>query len=180
MAGASTYTITNQLDDREARWFAIYTPHRREKIVDKRLRERGIHSYVPVLRYTRHYTRKVRHVELPLINGYVFAKITRSLYVPVLETPDVINFVKFNKNLIAIPDAEIKLLQRIVGEDIELEAQAIQAFQPGDQVEIIGGNLTGIKGTLLKKHGKNFMVELSTLGFALYMEIDPTLLEKAR
>lgn len=178
MAVSSTSTASNQLDVCEARWFAIYTPHRREKLVDKRLKDQGITSYVPLLRFTRRYLRKVRHVELPLINGYVFTKITRSHYVPVLETPDVINFVKFNKNLLAIPDAEIKLLQRIVGEGIEVETTPISAFQPGDQVEIIAGNLTGIKGKFLKKQGKNFIVELSNMGFALHIEVDPALLDK--
>lgn len=178
MAASQTYQVTNQLDSCEARWFALYTPHRREKLVDKRLKEQGIISYVPLLRYTRRYSRKVRQVELPLINGYVFAKITRNHYVPVLETPDVINFVKFNKNLIAIPDAEIKLLQRIVGEGIDIETSPITSFLPGDQVEIIAGNLTGIKGKFLKKQGKNFIVELVNMGFALLMEVDPSLLEK--
>lgn len=168
------------IDEQEARWFAVYTMHKREKLVVQRLQERGITGYVPLLLYTRRYQRKIRQVELPLINGYVFAKITRKEYVPVLETADVFNFVKFNKQLIAIPEVEIKTLQRITGEGIEIEAQSLDQWMPGDAVEVIAGNLTGLRGKLVGKGNKNFVVELHTLGYALHMEIDPKALLRLR
>ena len=170
--------ITNQLDEQEARWFAVYTACKREKLVAKRLAENAIEAYLPLLKYIRRYERKVRTVELPLISGYIFVKITKKEYVPVLETPDVVNFVKFARSLIAIPEAEIKIIQRIVGEGADVEVHPSE-FCTGDEVEIIGGKLTGLRGKLLNgQENKNLLIELTHTGLSLRMYIAPGLLMK--
>ncbi|MCB0571202.1 MAG: UpxY family transcription antiterminator [Phaeodactylibacter sp.] len=168
----------DHLHPQEARWFAVYTRYKREKMVAARLREKGIECYLPLQQLTRRYTRKVKVVELPLISCYIFARINRQEYVPVLETPDVVQFVRFRRNLIAIPEAEIDILRRVVGEGMEVQAEPRQ-FRPGDEVEIIGGQLTGLKGVLLEQRSdKNFLIELENLGYSLLMQIDPALLHR--
>ncbi|NUO00523.1 MAG: UpxY family transcription antiterminator [Saprospiraceae bacterium] len=177
---ATQIHTTNQLDEQEARWFAVYTAYKREKLVSKRLADRSIEAYLPLLEYTRRYERKVRSVELPLISGYIFVKITRKEYVPVLETPDVVNFVKFARNLIAIPESEIKIIQRIVGEVSDVEVRTNE-FCEGDEVEIIGGKLTGLRGKLLEgQENKNLLIELTHTGLSLRMYIAPGLLMKVQ
>ena len=80
----------NQLHDTEARWFAVYTRYKREKIVRKQLSDKGIECYLPLQQFTRHYTRKVKQVQLPLISCYIFVKICKPEYIKVLETPEVV------------------------------------------------------------------------------------------
>lgn len=176
----ATLQYENHLDATEARWFAVYARYKREKMVAQRLQEKGIECYLPLQRLTRRYTRKVKHVELPLISGYLFTRITRTEYVRVLETQDVVQFVRFSRNLISIPEREIETIRRVVGEDIEIEVES-SSFQPGDAVEIIGGQLTGLKGILIERRsGKNFVVELESLGYSLLMQVDPALLHRIR
>lgn len=166
----------NHLDESEPRWFAVYTKYKREKLVQKRLQEKGIHAYLPTQRLTRRYERKVKTVELPLISCYVFTRITRQNYVPVLDTTDVLQFVKFSQNLIAIPEREIQLLQRIAADGIGVEATA-PSMLVGEEVEIVAGNLAGIRGILLEKERKkSFVVELRAIGCSLRIHIDPTML----
>lgn len=168
----------NHLSDTEARWFAVYTKFRREKLVRKRLRERGIEVYLPLQSKTHKYQRKIKHVELPLINCYIFTKITKQEYIPVLETPDVVYFVRIAKDLIAIPDSEIETMKRVVGEGKDIEVQE-GSYQMGDEVEIIGGNLTGLKGWLVStENEKNLVIELENLGYSLRMTVEPNLLRK--
>ena len=170
----------NHLHATEARWFAVYARYKREKLVAQRLQEKGIECYLPLQRLTRYYTRKVKQVELPLISGYLFTRITRPEYVPVLETQDVVQFVRFSRNLISIPEQEINIIRRVVGEDIDVEVEQ-GTFVPGDAVEIIGGQLTGLKGTLLERRSdKNFVIELESLGYNLLMQVDPVLLRRVR
>ena len=170
----------NHLDLNEPRWFAVYTRFKREKTVTKELLSKGIETYLPLLHVSRHYTRKVKHVELPLINCYVFTKITKQSYVPVLETNDVVKFVKFSKNLISIPEAEIDLMRRVTGERIPIDVEERVAYQPGDEVEIVSGNLTGLKGKLLRTGKKNFLINLKYVGCALRMEVSPSILRKVK
>lgn len=167
-----------ELDEVEARWFAVYTKFKREKQVLKQLSERGIETYLPLQSYTRRYTRKIKHVEIPLISCYIFTKIIKQDYIPVLETPDVVNFVKFSKSLIAIPNQEMDIMRRVVGEQMEIDVQP-SSYQVGDEVEIIGGNLTGLKGYLLNTESdKNFVIELENLGYSLRMSVKPEMLLK--
>ena len=168
---AAVSACENHLHESEARWFAVYTRYKREKQVAKHLQQKGIEHYLPLQRLTRRYDRKVKQVELPLINCYIFVRIVKSEYVPVLETQDVLQFVKFSRNLISIPPAEIDLLRRVVGELEEFEVNPA-AYHPGDQVEVIGGQLTGLKGTLIEKRGQHrLIVALETLGYELNMEV---------
>lgn len=169
----------NHLDDFEPRWFAVYTRYKREKLVQKRLQEQGVHAYLPLHHLTRRYERKVKTVELPLISCYIFTRITKKQYVPVLNTADVLHFVKFSQNLIAIPDREIRLLQRITGERIEVEAEP-KSLVVGEEVEIVGGSLAGVQGILMQKdQRKNFVVELTSIGYSLRIYVEPGMLKKA-
>ena len=79
-----------------------------------------------------------RIVELPLISCYVFVRIIHAEYVKVLETENVINYVKFGKDIIPIPEQEINTLKQVVG-DMEADVIAEPKFYKGDEVEVITG-----------------------------------------
>lgn len=168
----------NHLDENEARWFAVYTKFKREKFICARLEKKGITTYLPIIHLTRNYASKSKKVALPLFNCYLFVKITKKDYVRVLETQDVLRFVSFSRNLISIPQCEIDLVRRVVGEKMITKVEALN-FYSGDDVEIISGNLTGIKGKLIKKEGKQqFLVALSSIGIGMEWQIDEKLLRK--
>lgn len=168
----------NHLHETEYRWFAIYTRYKREKIVLKALQTLGVEAYLPLQKVTRVYTRKVKKLEIPLINCYLFVKIVKANYIPVLEIPEVVRFVRVHKSLIAIPEVEINILRRVAGELDAVESEPL-GYRPGDQVEIIGGNLTGIKGKLVHIQAKDkVVVDLDTIGYSLIMEIDTKWLRK--
>ncbi|MEL6635824.1 MAG: UpxY family transcription antiterminator [Bacteroidota bacterium] len=171
-------TYENHLDEREARWFAIYTPYKREKMVCRQLQKKGVRAYLPIQTLVRRYTRKIRKVELPLISCYVFVQITKTEYVRVLETEHVLGFVKFAGNLIAIPEEEIDLLKQVLGEGMEVNVEK-QSYHEGDTVEVASGNLVGTRGRLCAIQGKKqFLVDLEFLGYTLQINIDPKLLRK--
>ena len=170
-------TYENHLDPKEAKWFAVYTAYKREKIVCRQLNRKGVTAYLPVQKLVRRYTRKIRTVELPLIRCYIFVKITQKEYVKVLETEQVLGFVNFSKNLIAIPEWEMELMKRVLGEGIEVNAEK-REFYEGDTVEVVSGNLHGLRGKLCSIKGKKlFLVDLDYLGYTLQMTIDPILLK---
>ncbi|MEM9991908.1 MAG: UpxY family transcription antiterminator [Bacteroidota bacterium] len=178
MAAKKAATYENHLHEEQARWFAVHTQYKREKLVQKALAKQGITAYLPLRKFTRHYTRKVKTVELPLISCYVFVKITKASYLKVLQTEYVLEFVKFSRNLIAIPESEMEIMRRVIGEAELIDVQP-QGYQVGDQVEIIGGELTGLKGKLVEVEGKKRMViALERLGYMLYIQVAPELLHK--
>lgn len=169
----------NHLHNTESRWFAVYTRYKSEKVVERLLSQKKIECYLPLQKVTRRYTRKIKTHDIPLISCYIFVKITKHEYVPVLETENVVKFIRFAKNLLSIPEAEIAILKRITGEgEFEVAAEP-GIFHEGDEVEIIGGKLTGIRGRLVEKQGKKHMVvELENVGYSLRMDVDISLLRK--
>ena len=171
-------TFEDHLHDTEVRWFAVYTKFKCEKVAFKHLQAKGIHAYLPIQKVTKRYTRKVKHLELPLISCYVFVKVAKPHYIPILETEHILEFVKIGRNLIAIPEKEIDILKRIVGEGTPFEIE-LTRYQVGDRVEIIAGGLTGMAGTLVNIQGeKRFIVELETLGYSLNLQVEPQVLRK--
>lgn len=175
---SETNTYQNlQLSQDEYKWFAIYTKFKREKMVAKQLIEKGIETYLPLNTFKRYYTRKIKTVQIPLISCYVFVKIIKSEYMTVLETQDVVKFLKFSNDLLAIPEREIKIIRAITGQNMEVETSI---FKPelGDEVEIGFGNLYGLRGKLVDLHnGKNVVIELEQMGLSMRIHIDPQYLK---
>lgn len=176
----TTSNPENHLHQTEARWFAIYTRYKREKVVYDELTQKGIDVFLPLQKILRKYGRKKRWVELPLFNCYVFVKITKANYVPVLSVEGVTKFIRFSQNLISIPQEEIQMIKRIIGSEILIEAEE-GFYQSGDEVGIIAGNLSGMKGELIEVQGKNkVLIELSHLGYTLKIELPSSYLRRLK
>ena len=171
-------TFEDHLHPTEAKWFAVYTRYKSEKVVKKLLDNKEIENYLPIQKVTRRYERKIKHLEIPLINCYIFVKIRKPEYVPVLETENVLKFVRIARNLLSIPEGEIETMRLVVGEGENIEVHE-GALNEGDRVEVVGGRLTGIKGRLVEKQGKKQMiVALESVGYSLKMNIDVALLRR--
>lgn len=162
-------------------WFAIKTKYKTEKYVVDQLKRKGIEAYVPLIQVTKRYDRKIKKLDLPLIHCYAFVHIELAEKIKVLQTEHVFSFVGQGGKMESIPEEEINLLKRIVGEyEGAINASSLD-WQPGTPVEIVSGSLTGISGKLVSKSGKNnFIVELSSIGVQLHMEIDKKLLRKQK
>ena len=154
-------------------WYALYVRFKSEKQVQKQLSAQGIDAYVPLLRRTKRYTRKIKHYEIPLIGCYVFVRIYPNQHALALQAPHVMGYVRQAKEKARIPDNEIDLLKQITGELYPLELVQTH-YDTGDWVEIIQGQLTGLKGRIIRTLGKQGMlIELEHIGIALRLEVDP-------
>lgn len=159
-------------------WYAVITKFKCEKYVTASLQRKGMEAYVPLLRKTKRYTRKIKTYEIPMISCYAFVRITPSEKVSVLEVPYVHNFVRFDGKIVPVPEHEMQMMRRVVGEisDVIVEPRY---WKEGDKVEVIAGNLTGIQGTLIEQNGKHeFVIELETLGYQLRMVVDRSVLRR--
>ncbi len=170
------------MDKGKREWYAIRTKYKAEKHVANNLLKKGIEAYVPLLHVTKRYVRKVKKLQLPLINCYVFVCISKGERVKVLETEYVSRFVsQSNSHLEAIPEEEIKILKRVVGDfQGEIESNPIE-WEEGSHVEVVTGNLVGTKGILIKRHNKHqFVIRLYSIGQELRLMIDPANLRKIK
>ncbi len=169
--------IENHLSEEESKWFAVYVRYKREKIVEKDLKKKKIEVYLPINNTVRKWKSKTKKVSLPLIPCYLFVKIRKEEYVKVLENENVVTFVKFSDNLISIPASEIELLRKITGEFKGVEL-AKSELKLGDEVEIVGGAMTGLRGRLVSGEKRKLLIEFNNIAYNLVIEVEGSLVQK--
>lgn len=157
----------------EQRWYAVHTKYKCEKYVVNALTKKSVEAYTPTLKTITQYERKTVRRELPLINCYVFVRVNKEEFVKVLQTEYVYAFLKIGREINPIKQEEIDILKRVTGELNDISVSE-KEYVEGMSVEVIAGNLTGIKGKLIEKQGKhNFLVELDSIAYQLKINIDP-------
>ena len=155
----------------DEKWYAVRTKFRSEKYVVEGLNLQGVTGYIPLLKKVKQYSKKKKEHFIPLIHCYVFVKVSSKNYKKIYSINGVFDFVRIGGRMIPIPDDEIILMQRIVGERFDLRADVLTPVE-GAPVEILAGSLTGLRGTLVKQANNNeFVVKLDHVGMNLYMNV---------
>lgn len=163
----------------EKQWYVVLTGSRKEKFVVDLLRRKQIECYLPLVKRTRRYASRIKSHEVPLISCYVFVQINTDARISVLETEYVYKFVSFGNKIAQIPVHEMELMRQIVGAYDNVELADKQEFAKGQQVELIAGELTGIKGTVIEERGnKKYLVKIESLDLHLTWLIKTSHLRK--
>lgn len=153
-------------------WYVVYTRSRAEKKVLIELDQQGIESFVPLQKKLRQWKDRKKWVEMPLIPGYCFVHISRKEYDRVLQTNNVISFIRFEGQAAIVPDAQIAALKQMLKQfDFEITVSS-ENFQPGKKVEVIEGPLIGLRGELLEARGKHkFILRITQINSTFSVEI---------
>jgi transcription antitermination factor NusG len=165
-------------DTAQRLWFAVYVKSRSEKKVTEALLSRNIEAYAPVIKTMRQWSDRKKMVELPLLNGYVFVKITGGEKDLVLQTKGVVNYVRSEGKVAVIRDEEIDRLRQLVELGYQLEAHAInRKYKEGDKVKISSGALRGIEGYVVDAaEGKQIEVLLESIGQCIRVRVPKEIL----
>jgi len=139
-------------------WFAVYTRPRHEQKVDRQLRERGITSFLPVVRETHRWSDRLKAIDAPMFPCYLFVRIntvTRAR-TTVLGVPGVAGFVGVRGAPLPIPSSEIEALQRLVANRMDCQPHFV--VTTGRRVRILGGCLDGVEGHVVRYDGDDRLV----------------------
>ena len=149
-------------------WFAVLTRNRCEKAVQRLLAMQQITHYLPIISLPRLHGTRRRIVNCPLIPGYIFVQITLRNYVQVLQTDNVVDFVRFGMELIPIPEEEIDIMRKFCTNVHHEIMVGRPTYATGDMVQVVDGPLKGVVGKLMTVRGKkNLVVELKNVGYSL-------------
>lgn len=161
-----------------AKWVAVYTVARSEKQVLKRFEMQGFEAYLPIVEVKRHWSDRIKLVQVPLFNSYVFVKIKKNELISIRNTQGVVYVVSFKNETAVIPDSEIESIQRLVAEKQEIFVEETRQLRKGATVRIVEGPFAGMEGTLVDncKNG-NFAVRIDAIGLSLVTHIDRLMLE---
>jgi transcription antitermination factor NusG len=131
-------------------WYALHIASNRERKVQEQLQFQGWEEltpfWIPDPKRISRFTKKP--IERALFPGYVFARFDPSSYTPILRIPGVIQVLTVEKAPAPIAESDITNIRRLLAapELLSPTNRATPNLQQGDNVEVIHGPLTGLKG----------------------------------
>jgi transcription antitermination factor NusG len=162
----------------DEKWYALYTRPRAEKLVNQRLSEEGIETFLPLQKVIRKWSDRKKVIEKPLLSSYIFVKTSRKHFPVVYKTNGVVKFISFEGQPVSIPQKQIDNLRLIVNSDAEIEVSS-EIFAPGDNVEVVNGALIGLTGELIRIGSKNrVVVRIDKLDQNIILKIPKAFLRK--
>ena len=110
-------------------------------------------------------------MEEPLFRSYIFVYITQKEYYKVLQTRGVVKYISFEGKAVPVPQQQIDAVKIYLSE-IDPVLNEDQVWEEGKEVEVMAGNLIGLKGILVKANGKNRVkVEIEVVSSAIILNI---------
>jgi transcription antitermination factor NusG len=137
-------------------WYALYTRPRFEKKVDSILKQKDLHSFLPVRSTIHHWSNGKRRIAEPLFPSYVFLHADLSERCLALQSYGVARFVSFGGQPARIPDEQIEDIYRILQHGYDPEPFC--RLNKGDMVEIVSGPLQGLRGIYVEDRGMRRLV----------------------
>lgn len=139
-------------------WYALHTRTRHEKMVEQRLQERGVQTFLPLVTEIHRWSDRKKKVQLPLFNGYVFAKLARSRAerLRVLSIDGVFCVVGSGGEGTPIPEEQIQTVRAVL--EGEMPWSGHPFLKVGQRVRVQGGALDGVEGILVDRCGDSTLV----------------------
>ena len=170
--------MVNELMVNEFRWYAVYTAPRAEKKVSERFAQEGIEHYLPIQTVKRRWSDRIKEVQVPVVNGYIFVRIPSTDYGKVTNVYGALAFIREGGRPVAIPDAQLDRLRFMVEHSEEPVEYTQESFEHGESIRICKGPLEGMLGELIELKGKNkVLIRLERFGCAI-TEVPMSFVEK--
>ena len=142
----------------EARWFAIRTRSRHEKLAARELDAQGIRVFLPLITSVRQWSDRRTEVELPLFPGYAFVRVAyfSNERVQVLRASGVVSFVGPGASATSIPEEQIETIRTLLLRKVPVKDHPF--LKVGQRIRVRGGALSGVEGILVAVNGSRSLV----------------------
>lgn len=142
----------------EMRWYALHTRARHERVVETRLREQGMETFLPIVEEVHRWSDRKKKVEVPLFSCYVFLRcaLRAEDRTMVHRVDSVLGFVGVRGAGVPIPDEQIESIRTVLSQATPWRAHPF--LQAGQRVRVRGGALDGVEGVFLSENGDHSLV----------------------
>ena len=147
-------------------WYVLYTSPRAEKQVQERISAQGIESWLPLHRSPRVWSDRIKMVDIPLFNSYVFVKCTEIKLRDLLRVYGVSRIVYYDGKPAIIRQKEIDAIKDFLTQATEKQLVV------GDDVEILSGAMKNVSGKVRKVKGSHLVLFLEQLGATVSVNLD--------
>lgn len=150
----------------DTNWYVLYTSPRAEKQVQARIEALGIECWLPLHRSPRVWSDRVKMVDIPLFNSYLFVHCTDPVLRGLTQVYGVSRIVFYNRKPAVVRQSEIDAIKEF------LEKAATHQLVPGDEVEILCGAMKSISGKVKKIKKNHLVLFLEQLGATVCVNLD--------
>lgn len=173
--------MTKQSDNsNERRWLAAYVRMHHEKKVRDRLQAMGITTFLPLQTEVRQWSDRKKKVDRVLIPMMIFVYVNRVEQLQVLQLPAVMRYLvlRGESGPTQIPEAQMEAFRFMVDHSETPVSFNECTFQPGEQVRVVRGPLTGLTGELLTVGDQSsIVIRINRLGCAS-VEMNLSMIER--
>lgn len=158
--------------DQDARWYAIRTRSRHEKVAANELAQRGIQVFLPLVSSVRQWSDRKTEVELPLFPGYAFVRVAyfSGDRVRVLQATGVAGFVGSNPSGAPIPDEQLEAVKTLLLNKVAVTEHPF--LKVGQRIRVKGGSLHGVEGMLVAVNGlRNLVISVEPIQRSLSINL---------
>ena len=128
-------------------WFVLYTRPNFEKIIDKKLKELGFNTYLPLQKELRHWHDRKVWIETPLLRSYIFIKTSLKKKDRVFRVNGIVNYISFSSQMAILSEEEIDRIKQLCLYQGKISIE-FEQLDVGSKVEICDGALKGLRGLL--------------------------------
>jgi transcription antitermination factor NusG len=157
-------------------WFAVHVRTRHETAIASFLEAKGYEQFVPLYKFKKRWSDRIKVLEAPLFPGYLFCRFDPQFRLPILKTPGVIQIIGYNRIPTPIDETEISAIQTVI--ESGMQTQPWPFLEVGEHVRIGSGSLRGLDGIVVKmKENHRLVVSVTLLRRSVAVEIDSSLVE---
>ncbi len=147
-------------------WNVLYTAPRAEKQVKERLEALDVECFLPLHRARRVWSDRVKIVDVPLYNSYIFVRCDAEKLRSLLQVYGVSRIVYYNQKPAVVRPKEIEAIKEF------LDAAAEHTLCPGEEVEILVGAMKHVSGKVKKIKKNHLLLYLEQLGATVCVKLD--------
>ncbi len=154
-------------------WYAIQTRRRFEKKAASQLQNKGLETFLPLVKQVHRWSDRRQIVEEPLFPGYGFVRLSDSpaCRLRVLQTAGVNGFVMMNGSPVPIPEQQLEDVRLLLAH--EIACRAYPFLKAGQRVRIRGGCLDGLEGILISENkDHSLVISIESIQRSIALRID--------
>ena len=158
-------------------WRAFYTKPRHELKILSRLEKDEYEVFCPTIRTKVKWSDRWKKVTKPMINGYIFVKVTEAERIEVLQDPSIWHTVAWKGVPAEIKEEEIQAMRDILNIDGEV---SVETWNVGEKTSIGHGQLKGQSGKIVQLSKTEAVLYLESLHMSIKVKVPIQYLEKAK
>ena len=148
------------------KWYALYTKPRFEKRVKERLESNGQECFLPLHRTPRTWSDRIKMVDIPLFNSYIFVKCRDFEILSLLRINGVVRVVFYDGKPAVIRSQEIDAIRTFI------KIAEGRVLCTGDEVEILAGSMKNKYGRIVKIKKKYLILCIEQLAATVCVNTD--------